>query len=510
MTRSQTVAQLGRQSPRLLHRPKWDSEDDGVDAIEFAGLCGLVLDLWQQLLVRIILATLRGRWAASEIGFLVARQNGKGGVLEAIALWSLFCDDGTTVWTAHQLKTSDESYERVCSLIRSNPDLASRVLMWDGGLTGQHILKLKPEYGSTQLVFVARSRSSVRGFSPKRIICDEAQELGVLALRALMYAKSAQRGAQMIYTGTVPDESNDAAVWTGVRDRGRARKSTRLAWAEWTPLGSEVMGAVINPADPTNQAYANPALGIRIEHETVAGELETAESVNDVDGFLKERLSVWASRNLTGSGVLNVDAWDRGKTKPFKPYTGRVALVVEVTQDRLHSLIGLVGPTDAGIQVELTSAVRGGKAGPQAGTGWVADRVAEVAAGNSEIGWVVVDSMGHAGSLVPALASALSAAWDGETAPDHPMPEVREVNGPEFVDACGLTFDAIQAGAVLHGGGKVMRAAVLAAVKRERPGLWIWDRRAGGLPMAPLLVLTLGISVLTGVDKYDPMDGIAF
>ena len=79
----------------------------------------------------------RGQGArASEVGFLVARQNGKGGALEAIALYSLFIEGGLTLWTAHELKTSDEAYLRVKALIHACPDLAAEVVRWDGGLTG--------------------------------------------------------------------------------------------------------------------------------------------------------------------------------------------------------------------------------------------------------------------------------------------------------------------------------------------------------------------------------------
>lgn len=255
------------------------------------------------LLTCITLATLSGRLAASEVGALLARQNGKGGWLEAVAVWSLFevwlygGRDGlmgarnTTLWTAHELKTSDEAYSRVKGLIEANSDLAGEVVVWNGGLTGTHIIQLRD---GSRLVFLARSKSSGRGFSPRRIIFDEAQEFSALAFRAMMYATSAQGARrQLIYAGTVPSVENDAAIWTGVRDRGRSGKVGRLAWAEWTPQGSDDPRTPPDPTDWRARAEANPALGGRILAETIDEEWEAAQA--DLDGFMRERLSVWPS-----------------------------------------------------------------------------------------------------------------------------------------------------------------------------------------------------------------------
>lgn len=312
MTSSPRSGRRGKQEPRVLLRPKFDSEDDAHDAVDLIASCGQDLDPFQVTLVVITLASLGGRLSASEVGALIARQNGKGGWLEAVAIWSLFevwlygergglaGKKNTTLWTAHELKTSDEAYARVKGLIESNPDMAAEVVVWNGGLTGTHIIQLRD---GSRLVFLARSKSSGRGFSPRRIIFDEAQELGAPAFRAMMYATSAQGSRrQLIYAGTVPGEDNDAAIWTGVRDRGRSGKVARLAWAEWSPKGSDDPRTPPDPADWTARAEANPALGGRILPETLDEEWDA--SIADPDGFMRERLSVWPSVLAGGSGAI--------------------------------------------------------------------------------------------------------------------------------------------------------------------------------------------------------------
>lgn len=298
MTSSRQSVRRGRQEPRILLRPAFDSEEDAQDAVGLMASCGQDLDPWQVTLVCITLASMGGRLAASEVGGLVARQNGKGGWLEAVAIHSLFEPylygklegrKNTTLWTAHELKTSDEAWARVKSLIEANTDLAAEVVTWNGGLTGTHIIELRD---GSRLIFLARSKSSGRGFSPRRIIFDEAQELSALAFRAMMYATSAQGARrQLIFAGTVPSMQNDSAIWTGVRDRGRSGKVSRLAWAEWTPEGSDDLRTPPDPTDWTARAWANPALGARILASTIDEEWEAAQA--DLDGFMRERLSVW-------------------------------------------------------------------------------------------------------------------------------------------------------------------------------------------------------------------------
>lgn len=339
----------GKQTPRVLLRPGYDSEDDARDACDLIASCGQELDQFQVLLTCMTLAVMSGRLAASEVGGLLARQNGKGGWLEAVAIHSLFevwlygDRDGlagrknTTLWTAHELKTSDEAYGRVKSLIEANPDLAAEVVIWNGGLTGTHIIELRD---GSRLIFLARSKSSGRGFSPRRIIFDEAQELSALAFRAMMYATSAQGARrQLIFAGTVPSLENDSAIWTGVRDRGRAGKIARLAWAEWTPTGSEDPRTPPDPTDWLARAEANPALGVRILHDTIDEEWEAAQA--DLDGFMRERLSVWPSSGAGNYGAL--PEWGELVTDEPPITSGALGVACDVEETRVAACWAEVG-----------------------------------------------------------------------------------------------------------------------------------------------------------------------
>jgi phage terminase large subunit-like protein len=63
----------------------------GREAVELAASAGLVLDEWQAfVLERALGVRENGKWAAFEVGLVVPRQNGKGGLLEARELAGLF------------------------------------------------------------------------------------------------------------------------------------------------------------------------------------------------------------------------------------------------------------------------------------------------------------------------------------------------------------------------------------------------------------------------------------
>lgn len=450
------------------------------------------------LLVCITLAWNGGRLAASTVGALVARQNGKGGWLEAVAIWSLFearltgrlsGSQNTTLWTAHELKTSDEAYARVVALIKANEDLAAEVVIWNGGLTGTHIIQLRD---SSRLVFLARSKSSGRGFSPRRIIFDEAQEFSALAYRAMTYATSAQgKRRQLIFTGTVPGEENDSAIWTGVRDRGRSGDPNRVAWAEWTPDGSDDPDAAVDPQSWDTRAAANPALDVRIERETIDEEYAAAVALGDLLGFMRERLSVWPSPKVDGGyRVILPSAW--ATCPDLEPTTlAPVMLALEVSLDRTRAwLLAIGGRSDGLPQVEMVPTDEGADRFAFEGTSRVAERIAQVVEKNADIVGIAVDKYGNAASLVPEITAAVEAI-DGWRQSMRKF-AVTEVNGPQFVDASGQIEDAIDRRQIAHGDSPLLASAARHADVSEKDGARYFRRAKSGPNAGPFFALIVG------------------
>jgi phage terminase large subunit-like protein len=497
------VLPTGRQKPRVLHRPEFDGEDDARDAVDVMEMCGQILDPWQVLLVCITLATLHGNLAASSVGALVARQNGKGGWLEAIAVWSLFeahltgkqygtdpKHAGTknfTLWTAHELKTTDEAYLRVKALIRANDELGAEVLKWDGGLTGQHIIELRD---GSRLAFLARSKSSGRGFSPRRVIFDEAQEFSMLAHRAMLYATAAQGvHRQLIYTGTVPSDENNSEIWTGVRDVGRAGTSKRAAWAEWTPTGSDSPKHTTDPTSWAARAQANPALGSeRLLHETIDAEWEAAQS--DIEGFLRERLSIWPTLPADyATAVIPASTWE-ACLDPNSKVADRGTFVLDVSPKRTWAAIVVAGSRSDGLpHIEITS--RAGVIDHRPGVDWIVERAKALK--DAHPGFVLTIVSGSpAESLVPALAVA------GIT--------VEFAKSSDVPAACGMFYDRATTGALRHIGQSDLTDALKGARKNndDGEGAWRWGRRKSSADITPLYAATVALWALTASPPVEP------
>lgn len=295
-------ALLGDQRPRLESRP--DSVGSwGELAVDFATAAGMKLEDWQEYVVWAWHdIDSDGRWAASECGLLVSRQNGKSEALVAFDLARLFLfptEDRrrrTVLHTAHELKTATETFEKVAAIIASNDRLMQMV---DHVYTanGKEAILLKPRPGQLlgdRLRFVARSKGSGRGFAANDIVYDEAQELSPAARKALTYTQSTIPNRQEIYAGTVPGEENDGEVFEGVRDRGRSG-ARRTTWQEWSPDGAEdpKKAAVIDVSDPRTWQQGVPAMGTWIDPETVQEQVDRAL---DRDELLRERFAVWPNR----------------------------------------------------------------------------------------------------------------------------------------------------------------------------------------------------------------------
>ncbi|PRI10927.1 hypothetical protein [Leucobacter massiliensis] len=261
-----------------------------------------------------------GKWAASECGLLVSRQNGKSEALVAFDLARLFLFPlpdkrrRTVLHTAHEVKTATETFEKLASIIEANDRLMSLV---DHVYTanGKEAIVLKKRRGQLlgdRVRFVARSKKSGRGFAATDVVYDEAQELPVSARKALTYTQSTIPNRQEIYVGTVPSDENDGEVFEGVRDRGR-RGASRVIWQEWSPEGAEdpKLAKLIDVEDPEVWKQSIPAMGTWIHPTTVAEQVDRAA---DRDELLQERFAVWPNRAEEVAeklSELDLEMWKR-------------------------------------------------------------------------------------------------------------------------------------------------------------------------------------------------------
>lgn len=467
MTISPPVALLGSQTPRVLTRPDFTSEAAGQEAVDLADSVGLILDPWQQLCTLVTLAEAGNKWAAREVGKLIARQNGKGASDEAIALHGLFLLNlPLQLWTAHQFKTTTEAFLRIRGWIDGSDDLRRRVKRITTA-NGDEGIELK---SGARLRFIARSKSSGRGFSPQRIFFDESQELATSAVTAMMPSMAAQPNPQALFSGTVPGEDNNAEHWTRLRNRGRAGTSSRLSWLEWSPKGSEDGVDAVDLDSLDTWAAANPALGYRVTLETI----ETEREAFDDESFAQERLSVWPEHSA--STVIDLKSWQK-QADSASTIAGPVVFAVEMSQDRSTTFISAGGRRDDGhTHVELVKCGRG--------SGWALDeliRLTQVWGGT-----IVIDGASPAASMVPALKEA---GLD---------PIV--TNASDFARACGTVYDGIAEETLFHLGDPLVENDLKSQTKRPLAGGWAWKNRG---PVVAVTLAAYGVLLLPD-DDPDP------
>jgi phage terminase large subunit-like protein len=249
-----------------------------------------------------------GRWTYPEVGLNVARQNGKGAIIEARAIGQLYLVENEnphplTIYSAHNFDTSLEHFRRIQFLIEESPKLAADLLSRRGakkyGVTtgkGNEGIELS---GNRRLRFRTRTKGGGRGFSSDCLFLDEAMFISEEVHGALLPIVSA-RGGQVWYLGSAVDQEihEHGVVFARVRERGIRGDDPELAYFEWSAgNGSpeeDDPDSVGDLADQAAWAQANPALGVRITPQAV--DLERRSM--DRRTFAVERLGVGVGPEL--------------------------------------------------------------------------------------------------------------------------------------------------------------------------------------------------------------------
>jgi phage terminase large subunit-like protein len=392
-----------------------------------------------------------GRWAAFEVALIVARQNGKGSILEARELAGLFLfGEQLILHSAHEFKTAGEAFRRILTLVESSDDMRKRVIRVSRS-NGEEGIEIR---GGGRLRFVARSGGSGRGFSGDVVILDEAYNLSRASMAALLPTLSSRPNPQIWYTSSAPMPESE--VLLSIRERGMAGSSKRLAFMEFSaPPDVEL-------DDRGAWAMANPALGIRIPEQFIQDERDAL----DDEGFARERLSI-PSKSSTDA-VISSATW-AALADPGSGIVGKVFLAVDVAPDRNSAAICAAGTNADGFtHIEV--------ADYRSGTDWIVDRVASIAK-NAGVSTVSLDVAGPAGSLVPALELAGL--------------EVTKLGSREITAACGAFYDDAINEKLRHLGDEVLSTAVAGGIKRPLGDAWAWSRKKPTADICPLVAVTI-------------------
>jgi hypothetical protein len=458
VTSSPVAVRRGSQTPRVSNYPAYDlsAAPEFIDIAEYAGL---VLDDWQKfVLTRGLGQDLRGQWAARKASTFVPRQNGKGGIIEALELgWLFVTKEDLIVHTAHQHRTAMQAYKRMERILGNCPALHKLVRQYYIG-NGKQKIELR---NGRELQYETRSGVAGRGFSTPKLVIDEAQELDAEQIAAIIPTLSAMPNYQAWFFGTPPD---DPAAWAYNLKEDGELGVPRMAHFDW--------GADLDMDDPADRArvhdldlaYAcNPAAGIRITEETILDEMKPSGLG---EKYAQERLGHWQPRASGGAGVISDDLWrELADANSDRPQL--LAFAIDVNPARTHAAIMACGPREDGRLVVWVVDYR-------PGTSWVAQRIAELKDRYNPVA-IGLDVKGPGGSLLLELERF------GITAPEDPeRPRRGDLAVPtagEVAAGFGMFVDAARQKLIRHVDDGPLNLALAGAKVRSLSGGSAWDRR---------------------------------
>lgn len=437
----------------MLLRPRGAVKSRGDATAQLSARAGLVLDPWQRLWLDVAMGERADdSWAASEVGAIVSRQNGKNGTVEARELYGLTVLDEEIIHTAHLFKTTRESFNRLLALVEADPDIRDLLTYRVASPASGYEMRFR--HGG-RISFIARSRTSGRGLTGDLLVFDEAQDLSDEMQEALLPTISARPGSQAWYFGSAPLSSSE--VMHRIRRRGRAGTDDRLAYLEWSA------DPEANLDDRDAWAQANPALGVRILEEHI----ESERAQMSPEGFARERLSI-SPDVVDGESVIPAEDWAAcaGQTG----IAGPVAFALDVAPSRSTASFSVAGAANVGgLHVELVDR--------RPGTDWLVARAAELQAE-------------HGGVLAIAAGSpAASLLLDLEAAGVRTL----EVSTADHAKACGLLFDAVVQHDLHHLDQPELNTAVAGAAQKLYGDSWLWARRQSQVDITPLVSVTLAL-----------------
>ena len=412
----------GNQTPRVLVAPDAEYTDGGMAGI-LAEEYGLKPDPWQQLVLDSWLACDdEHMYVADTCGLSVPRQNGKNAVLEMIELFKICVQHRKVLHTAHEVKTCRKAFLRLKSFFEQPeqyPELAGMV-KFIRATNGQECIQLfrynehgdKIDGGSVE--FIARSKSSGRGFTVDDVVCDEAQEMTDEQLEVLRSTNSAAPSGnpQFFMTGTPTPPSSPGTVFERTRRTAVTGNGRRLCWLEWSV---EEIGDV---TDYKRVEATNPALGYRLQTSVIDGELNSMEA----DGFARERLGWWASQSH--KVLIDSEEWKSlaiPKNKiPKDEAPNRKAEGVKFTPDgsKVAVAVAVLQP-DGNVHLEI---IDNGYRLALSGARWITDYLisrkdstAAVAIDGMSGANVLVDQLGNEGYppkalMIPGTGGVVAAA----------------------------------------------------------------------------------------------------
>ena len=260
------------------------------------------------------------------------------------------------------------------------------------------------------------------------------------------------------------------ALWAALAEDAAAPRP-RAAYFEW--FAPEDM----DRADPATWRATLPALGHTVTEAIIAAELEKMDPAEFDRAYLNR------TRKPTPPTDPNVPKlkWAGLVDKDSKPVASRVALALDVSQDRKHASIAAASLRPDG-KVHLEVVAR------RAGTDWVVPAMVRLHKLWKPVAVAVASAGAPAGSLIDDLTAA---GIDAPKDKEHPVRgDLAVMRSGDITEACGQMADAMNQGTVVHLDQVPLTAAVNGARTRRNGDAWTLDRTSSLTEISPFCAVT--------------------
>jgi hypothetical protein len=518
----------GATRPRVELAPSY-VDTFGGEGAEIMSRAGKPLDQWQRDSVQLLLSTRDdGRWACIEYCELVARQNGKGGVLEARVLAGfLLLGEKRIMWSAHEVKTSYDAFLRLQELLqaldrRSEEEKAADpnyILVEDETLFEAPIpIKVVNTNGREGFVrldtkqrirFIARSKSSGRGMTGDLNVIDETFAYTAAQHAALFPTMMARPNPQIIYTSTPPLDPSSGEILHKLRKRAEAAlkllaaglritgAAARLAFRDWGNAGDLDNLDKVDLDDRSLWAQSNPSLGGRISEEIVE---QARESVPLLE-FAREVLGIWP-RTPDNAGTIDSKLWEQMLDVASRR-VGDVGIALDIAPGRDWAAIGLAGVRADGLEHwQIIDFNRG--------VDWIIARLVE----HRDVLDPVAIAMGK-GTYASLKTDLAEAGFAEPKKADEPQRgDLMVLDYLEMSAATGGVLDVVNVLGARHIGQKELTNAAYGAKVRKTSDSVVWSRVTEDDEVCPIVsigqaryALRTRLPLLVD-EEYDVLDSI--
>lgn len=415
-----------------------------------------------------------GRAASRMAAIICGRQNMKTWDMQLIALGRLLMPGGDrySVWSAHEVATSQETFRDFLELIEHRDHAwLRRYVVRVGQANGKEVIEFRDK---RRLRFRARRRTGGRGLTGDSLFLDEGFALLASHMGAMLPILST-RSRAAVFVGSSAGLA-ESAVLRGIRDRGRAGKPGAPAYVEWCAPGSlaepgcdregcdHLIGADGCVLDrPDLVVLANPAVRVgRISVEALASERQELVPAE----YARERFGWWSEPAGDTVPPITVEAWQPlAREFPPRDELDRPAFGIHVSPGSAWSAIVLAAWHGQVPYLEVVDYRRG--------TDWLPERVKDLRGRNDGARWLV-EAAGAVGAVLPDIKAVAGL-------------EPQALTPREMGQACVALQTAVADGQIEHDGSQAMTIALAGAAKRDAgEGLWMWAQRRSSTDIAPL------------------------